>query len=138
MVRTKQQIRSSKAKGSALEYKVKESLEKFYFSLRSKGNIVSLTKELGFQDQYDVKIWRHESKEYIAIECKDHKVISWNQAKKWFLKLEKVTPGAGKHYLVFHTNRQPHLVMFRDDGIVVQEFEELFGVKCQRWKGVKE
>ena len=62
--RTKNQIRSSKARGSALEYDV-------WWSLKVKYPETLLTKQLGFQMQYDLR----NDVEKFVVECKRHKSI---------------------------------------------------------------
>jgi len=110
--------RSAKTKGNQFEYSVKDSLEVIYKD-------ILLTKELGFVRQYDLISKSHD----IAIECKFHKTMSWNAAKKLFFKLEEKARVFKRHYLIFKTNRQPVLVMYRDKtGLILMEFETFFGV----------
>jgi hypothetical protein len=114
--------RSAKSKGSAMEYMTKETLVHIF------DNLV-LTKELGFVRQYDLV----DEKLSVAIECKFHKSISWNQAVKFFTKLENKAKEFEIHYLVFKYNQQPPLVMYRDDyAITVKQFEDYFGIPLVR------
>ena len=121
MVRSKNQIRGSKSKGAQFEYSVKDSLEHVFKD-------IVLTKELGFVRQYDLISKKHN----IAIECKFHKSLSWNKCVKFFTKLEDKAKVFKKHYLIFKSNRQPVLVMYRyykDKSVRVCSFEDYFGVQ---------
>ena len=120
--RTKNQIRGSKVKGACLEYDV-------HYSLLRKYDDICLTKQLGFQQQVDVRSEKHN----ISIECKRLKGISWNQAKKFLDKLIEVSPESHLKYLVFKSNFQPCLVMqYENDIISVKEFKNIFGVEFEK------
>jgi hypothetical protein len=119
MTRTKTNIRSMKAKGSAFEMDCAYSLKNKFPSIRRIG-------QEGFQLQYDLEC------DYYVYECKRLKSLSWNQAVKFFIKLLKVKPkGKMDCYLLFKSNQQPCLVMYQDydTGLfLVTEFEDYFGV----------
>ncbi len=126
MVRTKNQIRGSKSKGSQYEMSVRDSLLAKYPD-------ILLTKQEGFVSQMDII----DHTRGISIECKKHKGFSWNELTKYYYKLkgrsdEKYTP-----FLIFQANRQPCLVMheyplYIGDGVrwglQVRTFESVFGV----------
>ena len=133
-VRSKTQIRNSKAKGSQFEYDVLESLQQIYPDMY-------LTSKQGFQQQYDLR----DDNSCIVVECKRHKSISWNQAEKWFKKLRDKAPKQYEYYLIFKSNQQPVLVMYEtfdiDEGehnvffkksILVEKFESYFGVPFKK------
>jgi len=108
-------VRSAKVKGSALEYDT-------WYSLSQRYQNVKLTKQLGFQMQYDIEMID------IAIECKRLKGISWNQLVKFHEKLCRVSKKSG-NYLVFQSNRQPALVFYGDGKTyAIEPFEQIFGV----------
>lgn len=114
--RTKSQIRNSKARGAGFEYDVLHNLQRTFPDLY-------LTSKQGFVQQIDLL----DDVAKVAVECKRHKSISWNQAKKWFKKLESVSPEDYRCMLVFKSNQQPVLYMARNSAIGVKEFEEAFG-----------
>ena len=117
--------RSAKNKGSQFEYSVFDSLLPIYPDLK-------LTKELGFVLQYDLV----SEKNRLAIECKFHKTMSWNEMKKIHNKLIEVASDYSEHVLIFKTNRQPVLAF---DGMIVMEFENIFAVPfIQRGTKVKQ
>jgi hypothetical protein len=122
-----------KSKGSQFEYAVKETLEVVYLNQDPEHFSVYLTKELGYQKQYDISVI-YKNKEVIAIECKKHKSISWNQAKKYYEKLEEKAKDAQYKILVFQSNRQPVLVMTRneDGNLFVMEFKAVYGLDVRR------
>jgi len=124
--RTKNQIRNSKSRGAQFEYSVFDSLKHKYKDL-------FLTKELGFVRQYDLISDTHR----VAIECKFHKSISWNRAKKWYYKLEDKAPKLYFCYLIFKSNQQPVLVMFRygKGELSCMEFEDYFKTSFVKHKG---
>jgi hypothetical protein len=101
--RTRGQIRSSKARGSALEYDVHHSLKAIFPN-------IYLTKQLGFQQQQDVRCDAAQ----VCIECKRLKGISWNQLEKFYNKLKSVAPKDYRCYVVFQSNHQPALVFTVD------------------------
>jgi hypothetical protein len=82
------------------------------------------TRERGYVTQYDIQ------GPTFVIECKRHKALGWNELKKYYEKLVKVTPNGMASYLVFQSNRQPPLVMYglaeKGEGLVVMEFEQFF------------
>ena len=92
--------RTAKAKGSSFEYDCQESLQDIYPDIYR-------TAERGFQRQYDLRSDEHK----VVFECKRLKGMSWNQAKKFFLKLQEKKPDGYTGGLLFQSNRQPCLVM---------------------------
>jgi hypothetical protein len=112
-------VRAAKSKGSNLEYDVCYSLNKKYPD-------TYLTKQLGFQQQQDVR----NDKSKFVIECKRLKSISWNQCVKFLDKLRSVAPKDYDCYLVFKSNQQPALVMYRFDElpIMIKKFEDVFQI----------
>ncbi len=109
--------RTAKVKGNAFEYDCQASLKAF-------APDIYRTAERGFQRQYDLR----SDAQKCVFECKRLKALSWNQAKKYFLKLAEIacenTP-----YLLFKSNQQPCLVMYYwEESITVCEFEDYFGV----------
>ena len=116
--------RTAKTKGAQFEYSCKDSLEQVY------PNMVFLTKELGFQAQYDIKIkFYSEGDSYIAIECKRQAKLNWKMLVKFYEKLKSKTPDAFEHYVLFQENRQPCMVFYHDgDRFTVVKFEDFFKV----------
>lgn len=128
-------VRSAKAKGSCFEYDVHASLLQLHPS-------AYLTKERGFQRQYDVTVdARPELFQVgLAVECKRLKGISWNQLEKFYKKLVSVRNKELMPYLCFRSNNQPCLVFFNTtfDGAnsrteeknsyIITTFEDCFGV----------
>lgn len=111
-------IRAAKAKGSSFEYDCQESLQSIYSDIYR-------TSERGFQLQYDLRSDVHK----VVWECKRLKGISWNQAKKYYFKLQQVAPEGYRCYLLFKSNRQPCLIMYEhDNAIVVKEFETFWRI----------
>lgn len=118
-------IRTAKQKGSCLEYDAAESLKPIFHD-------IYLTKQIGFQLQYDLKTDLGKA----VFECKRLKAISWNQAETYLNKLAKVTPPNYKYYLLFKSNQQPCLIMYREDKqltdidytsiIKIMKFEDYF------------
>jgi hypothetical protein len=128
MVRTKGQIRSAKSKGRMFERAVEASLKTILPG-------TYMTHEKGYVQQYDIQC--DEGILFVA-ECKRHKSISWNQAVKWFEKLEEVAPQDYIKYLIFKSNQQPVLVIRRFmDMIMCVEFEKLFGIPFIKHEPVK-
>ena len=113
-----------KSKGSQFEYECVDNLKKVFEPFAE----VYLTKERGFQRQFDIEIitkLEGDTPLSIAVECKKHKSISWNQARKWFEKLEQKATAHSEHWLLMTYNRQPVVLMGRSEGIVVMlEAEE--------------
>ncbi len=109
-------VRSAKSKGSAFEYDTQHNLKPLFPD-------ILLTKELGFVRQFDLV----SEKSSVAIECKFHKKLSWNACKKFFVKLEDKAKEYKRHFLIYKTNFQPVLVMYRDyKTIRVTEFKDIF------------
>jgi len=113
--------RTAKTKGNQFEYDVWASLKQFFPNIK-------LAKEMGYQQQFDLI----NEEPYFLVECKRHKTISWNQAKAWFEKVEyELTSSVGEAFLIFKSNQQPVLVMYRDETkycLNTTEFEDYFGV----------
>jgi hypothetical protein len=114
--RTKNQIRGSKSRGNQFEYRVEYNLKKIY------GDSVKLLEKRGFAKEYDIEIGS------IAIECKFHKSMSWNEMKKIWEKLKKVTSNHTKHLLIFKTNRQPVLIY---NGVNCCEWYDYFSIQWE-------
>lgn len=119
--------RAAKSKGSSFEYDCQHSLKSLYPD-------IYLTKERGFQMQYDLR----SDKAHLSFECKRLRGISWNQAKKYLVKLHSKIPTAESlAYLLVKTNHQPCLVAWLKDtegeGVMVMtEFEDYFGVPFEK------
>jgi hypothetical protein len=108
--------RTAKSKGSALEYDV-------HYSLKHKFEDLCLTKERGFQRQFDICSEEHK----IAIECKRLAGTSWNDLVNIYCKLDSVAPREFTRYVVVKTNRQPALVFFIENHLwVLRPFEDVF------------
>ena len=123
-------VRAAKAKGSAFEYDCQESLEQKYDS-------VTRTSERGYQRQYDLHI-ALEYDQYIAVECKRLKGISWNQLEKIWAKLNIMTPTARYKYVIFKSNHQPALVFFPIMSIfTIQTFEDFFNIPFVKHKSTR-
>ena len=102
------------------------------YSLKKIDSSVRRVGQEGFQLQYDLE------SDNSVFECKRLKGLSWNQAVKFFEKLESkapfVTVGSftlpKRCYLLFKSNNQPCLVMGRllpdDDLICIMTFEDYF------------
>lgn len=120
-MRSKNQIRGSKQKGSGFEYDVYSSLKPIIPDIR-------LTKQLGFVSQYDLI----SSSQSIVIECKKHKGFSWNELQKYYVKLQINAPITYNPILIFQANRQPCLVMVKGflmsgkEALIVTDFENYF------------
>jgi len=111
-------VRAAKSKGSQFEMNCAYSLKAICPDIRRPG-------PEGFQLQYDLEAG------YQVFECKRLKSLSWNQAEKFFTKLESVAPENKTAYLLFKSNRQPCLVMAREiilKVIRVFKFEDYFGI----------
>ena len=118
--RTKSQISGSKSKGRSFERDCEESLKQVYPD-------VYMTHEKGYIQQYDL---RCDEKSKFVVECKKHRNISWNKAKKFYRKLQSVAPRGYLAYLIFQSSRQPCLVMTGNtmtSDVMVIEFEDIFG-----------
>ncbi len=101
--RTRNQIRNSKSSGSSFEYNALESLQVIYPD-------AYLTKQRGFQLKWDIQ----DDNAKVIWECKRLKSMSWNQAEKFLDKLSLLAPKLYKYYLLFKSNFQPCLVMYRE------------------------
>lgn len=118
-------IRAAKSKGNQHEYACQHSLSQIYPDIYR-------TAERGFVRQFDLC----DDVKKAAFECKRLKAMSWNAAVKILEKLERVAPDDYAHYVLFKSNRQPCLVMFRAAGrIVVQTFEDHFGARYESHRG---
>ena len=115
---------SRRNKGNQFEYNVEYSLKTCYPDIRA-------LERRGFARGYDLI-----SNEYkVAIECKFHQSIVWNELLKIYHTIEK---RAENNFacVVFKTNRQPVLVF---NGSSIVPFESYFGVPFKiRPKGYKE
>lgn len=114
-------VRSAKSKGSQFEYDCQYSLSGIWEN-------IFRTSERGFQLQYDLEC------DDAVFECKRLKGMSWNQAVKFFEKLERVKPENKMCALLFRSNQQPCLVMGRDElnHIIVMTFEDWFGTSFDK------
>ncbi len=109
-------IRTAKQKGSSFEYDCQESLKQKYPD-------VYLTKQRGFQLQYDIQT----DIGFQIFECKRLRGISWNQLVNFWNKLNRIKL-EGASYLcriLFKSNNQPCLVF---DGHSISEFKDFFEV----------
>jgi len=93
-------VRAAKNKGSGFEYDVLFSLQQYHKNMY-------LTSKQGFQQQIDLL----DDKDKIAVECKFHRSISWNEAKKYLDKLISKSPKDYRCFLVYKTNFQPVMLM---------------------------
>ena len=109
--------RSAKVKGSSFEYDCQYSLSQLYPEIYR-------TSERGFQLQYDLEC------DNAVFECKRLKSLSWNQAKKFYDKLESKAPNGKASFLLFKSNRQPCLVMYNNSAgaLTINTFEYVFSV----------
>ena len=121
--RTKNQIRSSKSRGSQAEYEAHYNLKKVIPDL-------SLTRQLGFPLRYDLVSYEKKA----VFEVKKHKGFDWNELVKLFDKLERVKPEGYKAYLLFQANRQPFLVMTK--GLLEVDNTSLNVVSCNTYFGI--
>jgi hypothetical protein len=120
--------RTAKSKGNQFEYDCQASLQPCYSDIYR-------TAERGFQRQYDLR----SDFDKVVFECKRLKGISWNQCKKFFDKLESKKPEDYKGYLLFQSNRQPCLVMYKGyfDIIEVCEFKDKFNLPFIKHKSTR-
>ncbi len=116
-------VRSAKSKGSSFEYDCQESLKQIYPD-------VYLTKQKGFQLQYDIQT----DKGSRVFECKRLKGISWNQLTKLMDKLNMVKPNDYRGYILFQSNFQPCLVF---DGQSIKRFETIFNTSFIKHEPVR-
>ncbi len=129
-------LRTARNKGSCMEYDCLESLQAVYPD-------AYLTKQRGFQLQWDIQ----DDKAKIVFECKRLKAMSWNQAEKFFNKLSLLAPKQYKYYLLFKSNQQPCLVMYRETTLIgslqfigvikVEKFETFFKTKFVKHTPIK-
>ena len=137
MTSVTQRVRYSKSKGSQFEYSCQASLQQKYPT-------IYLTKQLGFQRQFDIC----SDNDRIAIECKKERNTTWNQAKKYLDKLISVAPeyDDGIHdftakydcYLIYRCNNMPIMVMFKKDNKYYQmEFSDCFDVPFIKHKSTR-
>jgi hypothetical protein len=129
-MRTKSQIRGSKSKGRTLEYDACESLQQLYPETH-------LTNAIGYQLQYDL-----EADDFV-VECKRHKHTTFQEAIKYFVKLEMLKPDGKVAYVIYKNNRQPAMVVFshyigRPDPVICEaEFEDYFGIPFKKHTPIK-
>lgn len=129
-------VRTGKIKGSSFEYDSLESLQALYPD-------AYLTKQRGFQLSWDIQ----DDYAKIIWECKRLKCISWNQAEKFLNKLSLLAPKLYKYYLLFKSNQQPCLVMYRENKhltdvnyvslVKVEKFVDFFGVPFVKHTPIK-
>ena len=99
--------------------------------------VYSDIKRMGGEGQY-LQYDLISERNLVVFECKFHKSISWNEAKKYFHKLITKKPTDYEPYLIFKSNQQPVLVMYLTEGrLTVREFEAVFGVVFEKHKSVK-
>ena len=110
-------VRTAKNKGASAEYDFLESLQARYPECY-------LTKQRGFQLQYDIQC----DNPPMVFEVKRLKGMSWNQAEGFFYKLESVAKSGYKCFLLFKSNHQPALVLCRNEKgkLMIQTFEVYF------------
>ena len=116
--------RTAKSKGSSFEYDCQHSLTAVYPQIYR-------TAERGFQRQFDLCDDESEN----VFECKRLAGLSWNQALKFYEKLESKTPTAKSRFLLFKSNRQPCLVFYFDkfhNDYTIRTFENVFGVPFEK------
>ncbi len=121
-MRTKNQIRASKSKGRGFERDCEESLKVIYPE-------IYMTHEKGYIQEYDLRCDTAK----IVIECKKHRSITWNEAEKFFDKLSSLAPKMYKYYLLFKSNQQPCLVMYRVD-IQVADYSFVSVVRVEKFE----
>ena len=123
-------VRSAKLKGSQFEYDCVHSLKKAYPQCN-----VYLTKELGFQKQYDICIEFDKSFKHF-VECKRLKGISWNQLMNLHKKLKEVTADNidNRRYILFQSNFQPCLVFYNNHKNIfrIETFKSYFHVGFEK------
>lgn len=121
-------IRTAKNKGSAFEYDVHASLQQAYPN-------IYLTKQLGFQQQYDLR----DDHVQVVVECKRHAKFSWKELMKYYLKLIEAAPDGYKSYVIFRPNQQPALVFGPDElqCLSIRLFEDVFGVKFRKHESTR-
>lgn len=121
-------IRSAKNKGSQFEMNCEHSLRAIYSDVRRMGGE-------GQYLQYDLRSDKHK----IVIECKRLAGLSWNQAKKFLLKLQEKAPEGYYSYLLFKSNQQPCLAMYMTDDkkYFVTEFETEFNTQFIKHKSTR-
>lgn len=105
-------VRTAKSKGNTFEYDVEYNLKKIFPNIK-------LLERRGFVTGMDLK---DESRD-VAVECKFHKAISWNELVGYYNKLTERSK-MKYNFVVFKTNRQPVLVY---NGYSVTTFTLFFG-----------
>ena len=114
-------VRTGKSKGSQFEMDCKYSLSKIYPEIIRTGSE-------GFQLQYDLEC------NTAVFECKRLKGMSWNQAKKYFEKLE--SKSEKRPFLLLKSNLQPCIVMYRalmnPYHLIIVTFEDYFGTPFEK------
>ena len=127
--------RTGKIKGASFEYDCQESLQPKYKD-------IYLTKQRGFQLQYDLR----SDLQKTVFECKRLKAISWNELIKIYKKLANVAPtydivaykGLKRRrywcFVLFKSNYQPCLVF---DGRKISTFEDLFVIPFKKHTPIK-
>ena len=104
--RTRGQISSSKNKGSSFEYDVQYSLEQ-HEDVKS----VTRTAERGYQRQFDLLVNFNNNPFETAIECKNHKQVTWNQLVKLYEMAESIC--FLMKYLLSHKNPERPICICR-------------------------
>ena len=126
MVRTKNQIRGSKSKGSQFEMNVEYSLKKLFPNI----------KRLGGEGQWREIDLECKSDQF-CVECKKHKKFSWNELVGYLDKLTERSPYK-TNYLIYQENHKPAMVMvYLFSTPMVTTFEWYFGVKFEKHKIIK-
>lgn len=113
-------VRTAKSKGSQFEMDCAYSLKQIYPDLVRYG-------AEGFQRKFDLCSDKYK----LAVECKKHKGISWNELVKLHDKLEDVKPFNYESCILFQSNRQPCLVFWINSmthNHCINTFEDVFGV----------
>lgn len=107
---------SAKDKGNRFEYDVEYSLKPRYPDIRA-------LEKRGFARGYDLASSEH----MIAIECKFHRAITWNELVKIFNTIRERAADY-QVLVVFKTNMQPVLVF---NGKMITTFADWFNVPFQ-------
>lgn len=111
-------VRSGKSKGNTFEYDVEYNLKKLYPTMK-------LLERRGFVRGLDLQ----DDTNKIAVECKFHKSISWNEMEDYHKKLISRIPKGYTGIVIFKTNRQPVLVY---NGTNVTRFDFLFNIPFEK------
>jgi hypothetical protein len=104
---------SARDKGNRFEYDTEYSLKPKYPDIRA-------LEKRGMAEGYDLV----SIADKVAVECKAHHNISWNELKKIYDLIQQRAYGYTL-YVVFKTNRQPVLVF---DGTFIMTFDKCFNV----------